>query len=59
MLAQPGHPVFLDVLGRIIQDIERRREVGVANGEDGQTGGNRDTTVDVVSRIGRQTMYAD
>lgn len=27
MLAQPGHPVFLDVLGRIIRDVKKHRAV--------------------------------
>jgi hypothetical protein len=27
MLAQPGHPVFLDVLGRIIRDVAKHRSV--------------------------------
>jgi hypothetical protein len=27
MLAQPGHPVFLDVLGRIIRDVFKHRSV--------------------------------
>ena len=27
MLAQPGHPVFLDVLGRIIRDVAKDRSV--------------------------------
>lgn len=26
-MAQPGHPVFLDVLGRIMKDIEKGRAV--------------------------------
>jgi hypothetical protein len=27
MLAQPGHPVFLDVLSRIIRDVAKQRSV--------------------------------
>jgi hypothetical protein len=59
MAAQPGHPVFVDALGRIMQDIERHREVRTAVKEDGQIEGKQDMTMDVVSRIGYQAINAE
>jgi hypothetical protein len=59
MLAQPGHPVFVDTLGRIMQDIERHRQIGTAAAEDGQIEGEQDMAMAVVSRIGRQAMSAE
>jgi hypothetical protein len=50
MLAQPGHPVFLDVLGRIIRDVEKQRGVqdDYAKGQFKQEI-SKDTLLDVVS----------
>jgi hypothetical protein len=59
MLAQPGHPVFVDTLGRIMQDIERHRQIGTAAAEDGQIEGKQGMTMDVVSRIGCQAINAE
>lgn len=51
MLAQPGHPVFLDVVGRIIRDVMKHRAV-----QDDYVKGqfkqeiSKDTLLEVVSR---------
>ncbi|KAJ9099326.1 hypothetical protein QFC21_004207 [Naganishia friedmannii] len=50
MLAQPGHPVFLDVLGRIIRDVGRHRSVrdDYVKGQ-GKEEISKDTLLNVVS----------
>ncbi|KAJ9124622.1 hypothetical protein QFC24_002989 [Naganishia onofrii] len=53
MLAQPGHPVFLDVLGRIIRDVEKQRGVqdDYAKGQFKQEI-SKDTLLDVLDFTG-------
>lgn len=58
MLAQPGHPVFLDTLGRIMQDIDRNRKVRVieVEGEERPMTGKWAKDLDVVSYISFRLM---
>jgi hypothetical protein len=52
MLAQPGHPVFLDVLSRIIRDVAKQRSVS-ADYTQGQFKEeiSKDTLFNVVSSL--------
>lgn len=55
MLAQPGHPVFLDTLGRIIRDIEQHRVIA-SELEGGGAEEKQDKLLDVVSSFAGQNL---